>query len=495
MDRIVGNLNKNNNPEWPPIIGSLVVIQRTYGDKIYAGRIYKNVRGSIVSLVLLLNDLDYVDENITANGFLPNTASSRGFMILTPSIAWSYIDTEKLDTILSHNTQDLKSKMLDRYQNIITGPLTQHDLSHENLRREKPVKEKACGIEDDFKDESLLNEKRELQLNNLFKEMSTNVSLYNPKESFKAPSQEVKKLLLKKLREPEPVSEADMKIIVNKSIAIRNMIETKEDEINEGRKIVSWIMDNMVKVKTDGINIFGDLKMLIFNGYVHIARKGIKTEDIITEQLVPDLERYSWQYGIPIDYDTLKYILFQNSIQRGLNSSIEEQKEAERILSQEYLITLQPEPKYQIWCLKRLIMAWYADVDLQNNIRKIKVLINQWRARDDIDFNKRYGVQPSIVIYPKYGKTSARIVLSKLSDYFLLYQNIGWKCSRPSYFVKVNRLIWYTNGSIDLKMYFRKVKKGYNGTVTTKSFEERYTRVNGAERLLYPYADKNTDKS
>jgi hypothetical protein len=58
---------------------------------------------------------------------------------------------------------------------------------------------------------------------------------------------------------------------------------------------------------------------------------------------------------------------------------------------QEYLIALQPEPKYQIWVVKRLIMAWYADVDLQNNIRKIKILINQWRARSDQEFNKKNG--------------------------------------------------------------------------------------------------------
>ena len=244
-------------------------------------------------------------------------------------------------------------------------------------------------------------------------------------------------------------------------------------------------MENLVTKKTDGSNVFGDLKMSIFNGYVHFARKGIKVDDTIKQTLVPNLNFFKWQYGIPIDYHTLIYLVFQNDFQRGLKRNVDEQKDAERIFSQEYLISLQPEPKYQMWCLVRLLMAWYADDELQYNIRKIKILINQWRSKSNQEFNRKYGTLPSIVIYPRYGKDSAKLVLGKISQYFLLYQNIGWKCSKPSYFVKVNDLLWYTNGSIDLKLYFRKSLKSYDGKVKNSNFDKYFSTLLSAEKLLH----------
>jgi hypothetical protein len=33
--------------------------------------------------------------------------------------------------------------------------------------------------------------------------------------------------------------------------------------------------------------------------------------DKITEELVPDLKYFGWQYDSPIDYDTLKFVLFK----------------------------------------------------------------------------------------------------------------------------------------------------------------------------------------
>ena len=72
--------------------------------------------------------------------------------------------------------------------------------------------------------------------------------------------------------------------------------------------------------------------------------------------------------------------------------------EVEKILSQEYLLCMHPEPKYLMFALKRLIIAWYSDNLLTENIRKIKVLINQWRAKPDESFNNRYGIMPMIVI-------------------------------------------------------------------------------------------------
>ena len=90
-------------------------------------------------------------------------------------------------------------------------------------------------------------------------------------------------------------------------------------------------------------------------------------------------------------------------------------------------------------------------------IRKIKILINKFRARNDVSYNKDHGILPMIVIYPKYGVINAQIVIKKLSYYFWKQVTIGWKCSQPTYFIQINNLLYYTNGAINIKMYYRKV--------------------------------------
>jgi hypothetical protein len=93
-------------------------------------------------------------------------------------------------------------------------------------------------------------------------------------------------------------------------------------------------------------------------------------------------------------------------------------------------------------------------------------LINLYRARGIKEFNKEVGVQPVILVVPKYGKESALKVLSYLSYYFFPYKNVGWKGSSPSYFNKVNELIYYTNGSIDLKKYIKYLLKSGNKLIS-----------------------------
>ena len=93
-------------------------------------------------------------------------------------------------------------------------------------------------------------------------------------------------------------------------------------------------------------------------------------------------------------------------------------KEAEEILSQEYVIALQPAPDYQMWTLKRLIMILYGDTAFESRIRKIKILINQFRADPNQEYNKKNGILPQILIYPKYGSENSRVIISKLEYYF-----------------------------------------------------------------------------
>lgn len=416
MVKITGIINKSENPKWPPILNSYIAIQKTPIDKIFIGKVINNVLNSTGFIVKLINTVDYVDEKLPDNNHL----------LLIPSYSWKYLSERKLKTIYNY----LK----------LTNKETKND----------------CVNDIDYTETSLLDKSGKIDVTNMFKDNQINSQLFSKTEKFTPTSKEIQNLLQAKLKTFQDIKNTDIKLVVNKSVALENLIDTKEDEINEGTKIINWISQNMINTKTETVEIFNDLKMAIFNGYVHIARKGINTNDIITRELVGNLKYFSWQFNIPIDYDSLKFVLFNNE---KVSTDIEQQKEADKILSQEYLICLQPEPIYQLWCVKRLIMCWYGDEELQYNIRKIKVLINHWRSRNDQEYNRKNGILPSIVIYPRYGKKSARLVLQKISDYFLLYQNIGWKCSAPHYISKINNLMGYTNGSIDLKMYFKYVTK------------------------------------
>lgn len=297
------------------------------------------------------------------------------------------------------------------------------------------------------------------------------------------------------LNKMDPIKEEDKKLIVNEAVSIRELIKTKEDEIDQGERIINWIKKEFNRPENKLVH---GLKLFIHNGYVHIIREGlgrvakippkigiISGQDVITHQLVGDLKHLKWQYDIPIDYDTLRKILFSNKFQKSFKSDMEIQQEAEKILSQEFLIAIQPEPVYLMWALKRLIICWFADRDLQDNIRKIKVLINLYRARSDVDYNKQYGVLPIIVVYPRYGSKSAEIVLKKLSYYFFLrYLTTGWKCSNPTYFIKINELLHYTNAAIDLKEYYRKVLEASNDSLTNDSFTEKYTYMQKGDYLI-----------
>ena len=160
------------------------------------------------------------------------------------------------------------------------------------------------------------------------------------------------------------------------------------------------------------------MQVKIHSGYVYITRTGATISDVITKKLVPSLNYFKWQENKPIDYHTLKYVIFQNSFQKNIETNIVQKREAEDILSQEYVIALQPSSYYLLWTIKRLIMIWYGDTVVESNIRKIKILINQFRADPNQDYNKKHGLLPQILIYPRYGSESARIIISRLEYYF-----------------------------------------------------------------------------
>jgi hypothetical protein len=262
-----------------------------------------------------------------------------------------------------------------------------------------------------------------------------------------------------KLLEFDKIKSSEIRLYVSKGASIDNLITSVDDEINEGLKLVEYLKPLVNK-------LFLDLDIKINNGYVYLTRALINPMDKVTEELAGKLKYYDWQYNRPIDYTVLKYALLHNEFQSSIAEDTLEKREAEKILSLEYVIALQADPKFHMWMTKRLLMIWYGDEEFEKNVRLVKLLINYYRADPFNEYNKINGLLPMILIYSRYGVESARIVIKKLEYYFSLYTNddtlnlnkIYFNGSHPSFFIKKNNLLYYSNGSIDIKLYIRESK-------------------------------------
>ena len=503
--------------EWPPEKNSSIEIEDENNGKL-TGTVVDNIWNDTASIIKLNNS------NYTEASFIdyPQYDNGKGYYLLLADYMWRYTNTKtveksskgktinkpvefssnnvsenkieiqditpKQDLIRTNNLASLRNKNIP--DNLKVSDLTKNsnmslqekiDLfkSAENHKTVISTKMDSIVPNDhvDVTKNPFYSPLLSKQKKDYFSEKEIDIVLSNSGEAFTSLSADKIELLSRKLKSFETIDEKDVKLIVNTNIALNNLIETPEDEINEGDKIQKWI-EKVLKP------IFNDLQVKIHSGYVYITRKGATISDVITTDLVPSLNYFKWQENNPIDYHTLKYVIFQNSFQKNIETNIVQKREAEDILSQEYVIALQPEPYYLLWTLKRLIMIWYGDTVFESQIRKIKVLINQFRADPNQAYNKENGILPQILIYPRYGSNSARIVLSKLEYYFSLYidetsnagyQDIQWKESHPTYFIKKNAFMYFSNGSIDLKNYIEasfNANSGFVNDIFTKDYSE-----------------------
>ena len=268
-------------------------------------------------------------------------------------------------------------------------------------------------------------------------------------------------------------------IATSKLLTFDNPIRVERDEIGEGAKIISWL--------TKSLSLLGiTMDMVTHNGYVHIMREGCGGGDIVSKEILDDrpLHFFEWQIGKPINYTILRNVLFRNNFQKANKKDMAQLDEAKMVLSLEYLIALQPDPKFQLWCAYRIILSWLSDEELLDNVRKMKILVNTYRSRPDIKDNRERGYLPMIVVYPKYGSNSAKTVLKKINYIFTFFKNTAWINSSPTYFIKVDELLYYTNGLSDLKLYVRNVIRESNFSSENLVFDDRYTKVDLAENLF-----------
>lgn len=262
--------------------------------------------------------------------------------------------------------------------------------------------------------------------------------------------------------EPEQIYEFENTLMYKHLIYDENI-----DTISLGKELIGLIKDTLVMFQKsiefdDGekllsnTNLFDFLNFKIVGGYIEIVNINSTTDTrIITPELVPNLNELIFQYSKPIDYNILLPIVLENKTSSDvvINKSMIE--EALKILSQEYILCFQPNVDVLLWTIARIILCWYADPKLNENIYKIKILINLFRSRGDKEFNKDQGVLPIIQIIPNYGKKNALQVLSHLSYFFFPYKKLGSHNSNPTWFDSIDNLMYYTNGSLELKKYIK----------------------------------------
>jgi hypothetical protein len=509
------------NPTWPPTINSNVNVKDPSDNKWYKGTI-KNVIWNSTACVIKL-DPSYVFQENTLRDY-PEFDGGNNHYLLLPSYHWQYTDQDKFNSVQPSindvvektiiNSSIGEKNQVSLIPDVVkpNGDINIEDhkinsnqffLGTEKINvtvdKNDTINKKVINNFQKFKTnmepitpEMLIDANNPyyrpmLGLNEIdFAEQKMESKLYNNfKSSITTLSRNESSTILEKLKRFEVINPNDIKFMVNKNISINNLINDPEDEINEGGKIIK----NVIKMTK---NIFTDLQARIHMGYVYFTRKGGVVQDIVTKKLVPKLNYFPWQEDKPIDYNVLKYVIFQNNYQKSIKENLLQKSEAEAILGLEYIIAVQCKSHYLFWCLKRLLMIWYADKDLEQNIRKIKVLINHYRADPSQDYNKINGILPMIAIYPKYGIENARLLISKLEYYFSLYiednfnrtyQEIFYPNSNPSYFLKKNNLIYYTNGSIDLKMYIKE-SMNCNDKINNDTFDVDMSKLTTTQNVI-----------
>ena len=251
-------------------------------------------------------------------------------------------------------------------------------------------------------------------------------------------------------------------------------------------KIKSYIYEKQSKIVYDDgsklledTNLFDYLKFEITDsGYIEITKLEKNTQTI-NKKLIPDLQILESEYKKPINHKYLTDIILQNNSSFEINSNSKIINESLKILSQEYIICFQPKVEFLYWVIIRLLLCWYSDSSLNKDIVKIKILINLYLARGDNEVNKNIGTLPIITISTKYGKEIATRVLSKLSYYFFSYKKLGFEESYPTYFNKIDNLVYYTNGSLELKRYVRHLLQFNNKIPVTLS--DNFTKIKDPE--------------
>lgn len=439
-----GSYNDNyNNGQWPPQIQDRVSLKHPQFIETFEGIVTGKTACGNSFIVKLSNYQDYIDRELLLNGEQPV-----GRIILKEHYEWNNLS----ESNSGNNYKDILDDNYKRYrENYNIGDCPES--------RKRKLNDPMCRNPD----ESLLRIRNGVELFNT-------ITLDKSQRDGKLYS--ISNKLKRRLNDELNSFQSPEKRNVNGLRYRKKMEDVDIDE--EGLRMIGKLQQGIKKFKFNT-----DLKLFVSNGYVNIMKASLEPSDVITKRNVGDLKHFKNQYGKPINYHLLKHVLPQNNFQHNNRIDREMLEEVEKILSEEYLVALQPEFEYSEWFILRLLKVWFANNILEKGIRRIKVLINNWRSRNDIKYNWRNGVLPSILVYLEYGKHNTRQIISELSKYFGIYEKFGDVCSDPSFFDKINNLTYQTNGSVDLKIYYKGVVDSSNNSIKNTSFVNDYENFEG----------------
>lgn len=464
-------------------IGDWIIISNKY-----LGCIYKKIWNNNGLIVKLDNDTNYQDDMIKQYNLLPNMLIN-GYKIITPNNQITIVNSQTLGILFNSQYQnseyfELNLKLKNSFTNFINKiqPKKINKIINPQIVNNIPKLSNILDIKhmkryNENTDDSL-PEYISLMVSKLFMHDKdpTHIEYFNSLKNNETSAEDylgeeninqVIKPALKFQLEKFDIIYSDQYYDFKKTLMYKHLIyDVTPDMTTLGQQFISQIKSALIAfqiplVTDDGskllenVNLFDFIKFTIRNGYIEITNKFTQDNQIITKDLISNLNVLSGEYLKSINYQMLTKIILENKNSHDLGINNQIVQEALNILAQEYLICFQPQIELLLWTICRLLIAWYCDPILYKQIFKIKILINLYRARGLKELNKDIGIEPLIIIQPKYGKKSALQVISHLSYLFFSYKKIGWEESPPSYFNKIDSLIYYTNGSIDLKKYIK----------------------------------------
>ncbi len=491
----------------PLNVGDYVII-----DKKELGKIHMRIWNGNGYIVRLLNNSDYIDSMISQykllgdlpiDGYKVVTLSSE-IKLVQPENLFELIDDIIKDTSFQIKINEKFLRNFDSFKKRILSIDTEYipettaeSIGQIVLTPEKLIKYKVQDMNEDNYAEYILK-----MINTIFmaeseiaySELNTPMSGIDTNSNDKLGQDNVtmviKPALIKSLEKYEPIN-MDQYYDYKNTLMYRHIIlDDHVDTLSLGKQMIKSIRDALLKIQSnidfesgkmiEEINLFDFIKFQIVGGHVEMVNKYLPDNfRTVTPEVLPGLNYFSGMYGQPINYGMLTTLIFQNKTPQDIEVNKEMLKEAVKIMSLEYLICFQPKVEFLLWTICRLIVCWYADPYLYENIYKVKILINLYRARGLKEFNRDIDVQPVIVIVPKYGKEICTKVMSHLSFYFFPYKRLGWAESIPTYYNKIDDLIHYTNGSSEVKKYIKFVRgKNRVGNEKEKLFTNDYTKVN-----------------
>ncbi len=480
-------------------IGEYIIV-----DKYNLGQIIMKLWNGNGLIIKLENDENYVDDMISQYNILGNK-STLGYKLVTPS---NQIEKPNPDNLLEvikvmiskpEYYTKINIKLNNNFNNFITNKLK--TLFPKKIEQPtqiipiNPSKIRNYKIqdmnEDDYAEyikkmiETIFNYRDDI----IYEEDNTallNISTRSIDILGEENINEIIKPVIKKKLEEYHQMDMDLYYDFKNSLTYRHIILNQDDTLSFGKQFIKQIRFGLLKSQAeielregerliDEINLFDFIKFRIIGNYIELTNRFVESETrVLNEEIIPGLNFFSEMYGKPIDYNLLSTVVLKNKTAVDVEINKDMINEAINIMSQEYILCIQPKVEFMLWTVLRIIYCWYSDPVLYENICRIKILINLYRARGIKEFNQDTDVQPVILVYPKYGKHLSTKVMSLLSYYFFPYKRFGWKESVPTYFNSLDNLMSYTNGSLELKRYIKFIL----GQDKEKIFDKDFTKIN-----------------